>query len=141
MNTSQQEDDLARKAMQTSGEEQLSAGFTSNFMALLREHVNSPQFIYRPVFSKRTWYIIGAIALIALISFMLIPSGPIDPTAATPFGKLQPVLTKIAAIGTFLRTQLTGPGIWLLGFTLIPMLYLTDRYLRKRFKKSSVNVD
>jgi hypothetical protein len=138
MSTTQQEDDLTRRAMQTAGEEQPSADFTVNFMARLREHVNSPQFIYRPVFSKQTWYIIAAFAVIAFISFLLIPSAPLDAAVATPLAKLEPLANNISSIWASLRELFSGQGIWMIGIALVPVLYFTDRFLRKQFKKSSV---
>ncbi len=137
-NESQHEDQAARDLMKKSGEVQPSADFTANFMARLREHVQSPQFLYKPIFSKRTWYWIGSIVLLTFIGALLAPSGGNEQLASPHVAN---ALDSAAEVGSKVGTFFAGWGIWAIGIILIPLLYFTDKILRSNFKKEAVTND
>jgi hypothetical protein len=132
-NESFKRDPLTRKILQKAGMEQPSYSFTSKIMEQIRLSRSPEVFIYQPVISRKTWVLLGFIAVTVLFLFMLMPAAqtPYATTFAKYFAPAQDAMGT-AVSGFFEKLSLLKSLSWM-AFALAAgwLLFGMDKLLRR----------
>ncbi|TDE30612.1 MULTISPECIES: hypothetical protein [Flavobacterium] len=134
MNENKQMDNLSRKVIRKASLESPSFDFTTQIMAQLTVLKQSETTIYKPLISKKGWFVIfGGFA--ALVVYAIIGEQPQIPEWFDTVGFSTLLNNKILGIFSRLTFSKTLQyALFSLSIMVLIQVYLFKRYLYKRFE-------